>query len=388
MRKHPRKFDRNSELVGRRRHLSGIEDGDGGASTRKNGVMSSPGDAMLARGAQAGDAISLGILFERHRARLHAVALGMLGHGPDAEDAVQDAIVIAIRRIGELREPAAAGGWLVAIVVNVCRARLRRRAPEPLGADAADLRGALDSVHETVERDALRDWVWAAVERLPEPQRVAIMLRHFSTAHSYDAIADICDVPLGTVRSRLNTARKQLADQLLATAATAHTDATDCAIGHSRPVRRCWPSSAAGTRRHWNRCTHLRSPSGWPTTSSAAAAPASPQAWHVTSKTVSPPALCALSPANTSRSLSSCSRTPASSRCTAHPPSPSCTITTPAAPTGSSPTTRHARSQPRSRPGAPALSKKRPATPQSRSRVDEQHFAKGRADRRRTPSAK
>ena len=186
--------------------------------------MSSPGDAMLARGAQAGDAISLGILFERHRARLHAVALGMLGHGPDAEDAVQDAIVIAIRRIGELREPAAAGGWLVAIVVNVCRARLRRRAPEPLGADAADLRGALDSVQEIVERGALRDWVWAAVERLPEPQRVAIMLRHFSTAHSYDAIADICDVPVGTVRSRLNTARKQLADELLATAATAHTD--------------------------------------------------------------------------------------------------------------------------------------------------------------------
>ena len=112
MRKHPRKFDRNSELVGRRRHLSGIEDGDGGASTRKNGVMSSPGDAMLARGAQAGDAISLGILFERHRARLHAVALGMLGHGPDAEDAVQDAIVIAILRIGDCASrPQRAAGW-------------------------------------------------------------------------------------------------------------------------------------------------------------------------------------------------------------------------------------------------------------------------------------
>ncbi len=201
-----------------------MDDGDGGASTRKNGVMSRPDDAMLARGAQAGDAMSLGILVERHRARLYAVALGMLGHGPDAEDAVQDAVVIAIRRIGELREPAAAGAWLVAILVNVCRARLRRSAPEPLGADAVDLRGALDSVQETVERAALRDWVWAAVERLPEPQCVAIMLRHFSTANSYDAIADICDVPVGTVRSRLNTARKQLVDELLATAATAHTD--------------------------------------------------------------------------------------------------------------------------------------------------------------------
>jgi RNA polymerase sigma-70 factor (ECF subfamily) len=137
---------------------------------------------------------------------------------------VQDAIVIAIRRIGELREPAAAGGWLVAILVNVCRARLRRRVPEPSGADAADWRGALDSVQEAVERSALRDWVWTALERLPEPQRVAVMLRHFSTASSYDAIADICDVPVGTVRSRLNAARKRLADDLLATATAAHTD--------------------------------------------------------------------------------------------------------------------------------------------------------------------
>jgi hypothetical protein len=66
--------------------------------------------------------------------------------------------------------------------------------------------------------------VWTALERLPEPQRVAVMLRHFSTANSYSAIADICDVPVGTVRSRLNAARGRLADELLATAAAAHTE--------------------------------------------------------------------------------------------------------------------------------------------------------------------
>lgn len=50
------------------------------------------------------------------------------------------------------------------------------------------------------------------------------MLRHFSTAGSYTAIAEICDVPIGTVRSRLNAARQRLADELLATAAAAHTE--------------------------------------------------------------------------------------------------------------------------------------------------------------------
>ncbi|HYZ80194.1 MAG TPA: sigma factor-like helix-turn-helix DNA-binding protein, partial [Solirubrobacteraceae bacterium] len=49
------------------------------------------------------------------------------------------------------------------------------------------------------------------------------MLRHFSSASSYEAIAELCDVPVGTVRSRLSAARARLAEELLATAAAAHT---------------------------------------------------------------------------------------------------------------------------------------------------------------------
>jgi RNA polymerase sigma-70 factor (ECF subfamily) len=137
---------------------------------------------------------------------------------------VQDTFVVALRRIGELREPAAAGGWLVAIVVNRCRMQLRRPARERLAEGVVEPRGALDAVARSVERSALRDWVWTALERLPESQRVAVVLRHFSSASSYEAIAEICDVPVGTVRSRLNTARARLADELLATAAAIHTD--------------------------------------------------------------------------------------------------------------------------------------------------------------------
>ena len=181
-------------------------------------------DATLVRAAQAGDATGLGVLLERHRARLHAVAVGMLGHGPDAEDAVQDAFLIALKRITELREPAAARGWLLAVVVNVCRAQLRRPAHEQPVDEPVEPGGALDTVAQSVERSALRDWIWTALERLPEPQRTAVILRHFSTASSYEAIAQLCDVPVGTVRSRLNAARARLADELLATAAQAHTD--------------------------------------------------------------------------------------------------------------------------------------------------------------------
>jgi RNA polymerase sigma-70 factor (ECF subfamily) len=187
--------------------------------TRKFERIRGMDDAALARAAQAGEAAGLGALFERHRARLHAIAVGMLGHGPDAEDAVQDTILIALRRIGELREPAAVGGWLAAILVNVCRAQLRRPVP---GSPVSD--DAFDTVQEAIEQAALRDWVWTALERLPEPQRVAVMLRHFSRVSTYEELAEICDVPVGTVRSRLNAARTRLAGELRATAAAAYTD--------------------------------------------------------------------------------------------------------------------------------------------------------------------
>jgi RNA polymerase sigma-70 factor (ECF subfamily) len=184
--------------------------------------MTALDDAALTRAAQAGDVAGLGVLLERHRALLHAVAVGMLGHGPAAEDAVHDTFLIALRRIGELREPAAVRGWLLAILGNVCRAELRRPAADPVAEPPAAQARVVD---EAIERLALRDWVWTALERLSEPLRLVVLLRHFSGASSYEAIAELCGVPVGTVRSRLYAARAKLADELLETAAAAHRDA-------------------------------------------------------------------------------------------------------------------------------------------------------------------
>jgi RNA polymerase sigma factor (sigma-70 family) len=182
-------------------------------------------DPALVRAAQGGDIAGLGALLERHRARLHAAAVAMLGHGPRAEDAVHDTFLIALRRIGDLRDPSAARAWLMRILGNVCLAELRRPTVEP----TADIGPAGDPgrtpVEEAIDRTAVRDWVWSALGRLPEPLRVAVMLRYFSSANSYDAIAELCGTPVGTVRSRLNAARRRLADELLQTAADAHPDA-------------------------------------------------------------------------------------------------------------------------------------------------------------------
>ena len=178
-------------------------------------------DAELVRAAQAGETAALGTLLERHRSRLHAIALSMLGHGAPAEDAVQDAFLVALRRIGELRDPAAAGAWMVTILVNVCRAQLRR--PRAGALEAWEPQGP-DTAVGAIESGALRDWVWTALERLSEPLRLAVLLRYFTGASSYETIADVCGVPVGTVRSRLSAAKQKLAEELLETAAAAHDD--------------------------------------------------------------------------------------------------------------------------------------------------------------------
>ncbi|WP_329218559.1 sigma-70 family RNA polymerase sigma factor [Streptomyces sp. NBC_01485] len=170
---------------------------------------------------------SLAALLERHRAGMLAVALGVLGYGPEAEDAVQDAMLTAVRRIGELRDPSAAGAWLRTIVRNNCRMRLRTNTPVSLANfEGLGLRSSEPSPEELLERTVQRDWVWHALNTLSESVRLVTLLRYFSDVSSYDQIAAICGVPVGTVRSRLNQGRVKLAEALQATADLAHDDAS------------------------------------------------------------------------------------------------------------------------------------------------------------------
>ena len=183
-------------------------------------------DADLVRTAQEGDATSLGVLLERHRAPLHAMALGILDYGPEAQDAVQDTFLIALRRIDQVREAEAFGGWLRTVLRSVCYAQLRRQRTERAAANviATMEHTAATPVEASIDQLALRDWVWTAIAELPETLRATAMLRYFGTYASYEEIAAILGVPVGTVRSRLNQARRTLGEALLRTADRAHDD--------------------------------------------------------------------------------------------------------------------------------------------------------------------
>lgn len=182
-------------------------------------------DAELVRAAQTGDPASLGRLLERHAAPLRALAVSMLGPGPAAEDAVHDTFVTALCKIHTVREPAAAGGWLRQVLRNTCLMQHRRYRAEVLLDDSRPAAAAVaPSVEEELDRLLLRDWVWRAIEALSEPLRLVTILRYFSSFRTYQQIATVCGVPVGTVRSRLNEARRRLADQLLSEAAELDTD--------------------------------------------------------------------------------------------------------------------------------------------------------------------
>jgi RNA polymerase sigma factor (sigma-70 family) len=191
------------------------------------GVAASPlSDTELTRAAQSGDTGSLGVLLARHEAGMRAVALGMIGYGPDTDDVVQDAALVAVRRITDVRNPAAVGPWLRAVVRNECRMRLRSR---HVGDQGGEILSALPSddpmPDQLIDRQMLQDWVWHAIEELSPSLRVVAMLRYFSDVSSYEQIAAVCGLPIGTVRSRLSQVRVKLTEGLSATAEHVHENA-------------------------------------------------------------------------------------------------------------------------------------------------------------------
>ncbi|MEU7836844.1 sigma-70 family RNA polymerase sigma factor [Nonomuraea sp. NPDC049129] len=160
------------------------------------------------RAAQQGDPEGLARLLQHEYPGMRAVAVGVLGAGPDADDACQDAAVTALSRIGDLRDPSKVRPWLHAIVRNNCRMILRNRLPGLVESAGADLIASfLDDPVAAIERSALRDLVWHGLRQLTPATLPVAMLRYFTVRNSYAEIATLCGIPVGTVRSRLSDAR-------------------------------------------------------------------------------------------------------------------------------------------------------------------------------------
>ena len=134
-------------------------------------------DCELVLAAQRGDVTALAALLERHRPHLFASALRLVGYSADAEDAVQETCLAAMRYVGTVRDPESAGAWLHAVLRRACLQQRRRRRGEQLTASIPDRADDAPGPEDRIEQLELRDWIWGSLQQLPEALRVTAMLQ-------------------------------------------------------------------------------------------------------------------------------------------------------------------------------------------------------------------
>jgi RNA polymerase sigma-70 factor (ECF subfamily) len=170
-------------------------------------VAAMPGvvDVALVERARHGDPAAFEALMATRLDRLFRTAWVILGNEADARDATQDACLSAWRMLPRLRASDRFDAWLSRVLVNACRAHLRRRVrvreiqieplhdgPDPANGDPAEL----------AEMDAIS----RALDRLPFDTRAILVIHHLQH-ESVATIATAFGIPTGTVKSRLHAAR-------------------------------------------------------------------------------------------------------------------------------------------------------------------------------------
>jgi RNA polymerase sigma-70 factor (ECF subfamily) len=209
---------RLTEFFGRFLANNGDAGGLGSASSGSGPVAAEDPDDVARRQDSAdiarclaGDNAGFEALMNRYRRRAYGVALSLTGNHDDAMDAMQKAFIRVHRSLARFRRDEPFFPWLYRIVRNAAlnqrRDEKRHQGDVPLewvrGTD-----GRPDPLALAVADD-LRERLWQGLQELPAELREVFMLYHFQGL-KYREIATVCDVPIGTVMSRLHTARKRL----------------------------------------------------------------------------------------------------------------------------------------------------------------------------------
>lgn len=163
--------------------------------------------------AQEGDVRAFEALARRHQATLYRLAVRVMGDPGEAEDALQEALLDAWRRIGGFRGDSAFSTWMYRVVTNRCLGMLRRRRPLPVERveEAVDEAVARDSPERSAEVDAGMVALGRAVQGLRDELRVCWVLRELEGL-GYVEIAQITGASEDAVRGRIHRARLQLAE--------------------------------------------------------------------------------------------------------------------------------------------------------------------------------
>ena len=171
----------------------------------------------LLRRRHPSDPYVIEMMVRAYRIPVYRLALSILGHPDDADDATQDALIRAAAHLDSYQVGTNFRAWIFTITVNTCRGDLRKKAAR------ANMRKILISLGSLVSRpvnpeakvvqNETRTQLWDLVEKLPEKQRLAVIL-HLAHGLSVAEVAQILSIKPKTVYSRLYAAFRSLRRQL------------------------------------------------------------------------------------------------------------------------------------------------------------------------------
>ena len=189
-----------------------------------NSGPGNPGEAALIRRARDGDSAAMSALVEAHYKQAYNLAYHLSGNYDEASDIAQEAFIRVYRSLDAFRGEANFSTWLYRIVTNVFldeRKKQKVRSHSSLeeyleledNTVTRQIEDPSPGPEQMVEQSERNTVVGDAVRALPEIQRAMIAMYHFQSL-SYEEIAEVLNLPIGTVKSRLNRARLALKNKL------------------------------------------------------------------------------------------------------------------------------------------------------------------------------
>ena len=161
--------------------------------------------------AKQGHQTAWNYLYNYFNPYLYSKALAICGNSPEAKDSVQEAFMIAFLQLNKLKDPQAFPAWIKSILTHNCYRNIqkekRTEQQDLLMCQQSDLNfeKKLDELYNNHK-------LFDSLEQLPEFLKTTVLLRYFSRHNSYEEMAAILSVPVGTIRSRLNKARIELSE--------------------------------------------------------------------------------------------------------------------------------------------------------------------------------
>lgn len=173
----------------------------------------------LVKRARSGDPDAFEQLMTAHESRMYAVSLRMCGNREDAQDCLQEAMIRIYKALANFKAQSSFATWAYRITMNTCLDELRRRKVRTSTSLDTMLESGWSPSDEddTPEHHTLRSEQRMMLEKsiasLPDDMRAAIVLRDIQ-GFSYEEIAKILDINVGTIKSRISRGREKLRDDL------------------------------------------------------------------------------------------------------------------------------------------------------------------------------